>query len=180
MPKPGAATEAPSPSIFPITGWARTESLSSGEGVRTPLPRDVSSGDHLIARVFVHSPEVPGIYYSTPAVVQEGAQWIPDASDLSGAARGADHGLSRLRRRPRIHPEASFVSTMVLSVSVPEPLQTVRMMSRPRSRIVNGKLELRRPGGRTESFKMRMPEAGGWVTRRTLSRAAFRGLPVSR
>ncbi|MGA3149402.1 MAG: hypothetical protein ABSF33_18305, partial [Acidimicrobiales bacterium] len=51
------------------------------EGVRTPLPRDVASGDKLVARILVHSPDVPGDYYWNPAVVQEGSQWIPPASD---------------------------------------------------------------------------------------------------
>jgi hypothetical protein len=50
------------------------------EGVRTPLPSDVASGDSLIVRIFVHSPEVPGNYYWNPAAVQEGVRWIPDAS----------------------------------------------------------------------------------------------------
>jgi hypothetical protein len=51
------------------------------EGLRTPLPRDVLPGRTLVGRVLVHTPELPGVYYWRPAVVQEGAQWIPDASD---------------------------------------------------------------------------------------------------
>ncbi len=50
------------------------------EGLRTPLPRDVAPGDKLVVRILVHTPEVPGVYYWNPAVVQEGAQWIPTVS----------------------------------------------------------------------------------------------------
>jgi hypothetical protein len=49
------------------------------DGDRTPLPRDVPAGHLLRTRLLVHAPERPGMYRWSPALVQEGAQWVePD------------------------------------------------------------------------------------------------------
>ena len=57
------------------------------DGVRTPLPCDVSTGDRVLVRILVHCPERPGVYYWSPAVVQEGVQWIDEYIDETGPAK---------------------------------------------------------------------------------------------
>jgi hypothetical protein len=46
------------------------------DGLRTPLPRDVIAGDQIVVRILVNTPDEPGLYCWTPAIVQEGVQWI--------------------------------------------------------------------------------------------------------
>src|ERR1700722_3741601 len=54
------------------------------DGIRTPLPYDLSPGRSVTAKVLVLAPELPGVYEWKPAVVQEGIDWISHAHDNLG------------------------------------------------------------------------------------------------
>ena len=103
----------------------------------------------------------------------------PSCVRLPGPTRRAGDGLSRAPLKSHRHPEMSFVTTMLLMVSVREPLHKIRMTRLPGVWTVNGRLRPARPGWRLDWFRMTIPAAGGWVTRRTLAEAALGSRSVS-